>query len=72
MGRNDTITECNIIRLHIQSSERKDGNVITNLDRPLLNGEDISDAPNLPPGEDLDVDTGLLENIWETVEIPGL
>ena len=36
----------------------KDNNVITNLDRPLLNEEDISDAPDLPPGEDLDVDTG--------------
>ena len=35
----------------------KDGNVITNLDGPLLNGEDLQDASNLPTSEDFDVDT---------------
>ena len=35
----------------------KDGDVMKNLDGPLLNGEDIQDAPNLSPKEDLDVNT---------------
>ena len=46
----------------------KDGKIITSLKQQLerwkdhfaelLNGECIPDAPNLPPGDDLDVDTG--------------
>ena len=46
----------------------KDGKIITNLKQQLerwknhfaelLNGESIPDAPDLPPGDDLDVDTG--------------
>ena len=41
-------------------SHDKDGNVITNLDGPLLSGEDIPDALDLPPGEELDVDIGAI------------
>ena len=46
----------------------KDGKIITSLKQQLeswkdhfaelLNGECIPDAPDLPPGDDLDVDTG--------------
>ena len=65
MGRNDTKTTYNITR---QLSGRmtntsklvkyRDGNVIRNTGRTLLNGDDIADALDLTPCEDFDVDTG--------------
>ena len=64
MGRNDTKTAYNITRQLAgrktntsKPVKDKDSNVITNLDRPLLNGKNISNAPDLSPREDLDVDT---------------
>ena len=76
MGKYDTKTvhniTCQLAARKTNTSKPvkdKDGNVITNLDGPLLNGEDTQDAPNLPPREDLDVDVQIKKD--EIIKVSG-